>query len=87
MVISIHEAEEDLRVSLSTDPPTTPDPTAIAIQYWGEAVTNQTDLFDPYWLQFPPPDKIILYILGIFVGIVGVLSVVGNGIVSYTFLR
>ena len=84
MVISIHDAEEDLAGALSTS---TPDPWQFARDNWGPAVVNRTDLFDPYWLQFPPPGKPILYILGVFVGVVGILSVVGNGIVCYTFLR
>ena len=66
------------------------DDRAIAIQNWpkyGDYAYNNSQLFQPYWLQFEEPSTPVMLGFGAFVAIVGVLSVVGNGLVCFTFLR
>uniref|UniRef100_A0A914W3H5 Uncharacterized protein n=1 Tax=Plectus sambesii TaxID=2011161 RepID=A0A914W3H5_9BILA len=63
---------------------------AIAIANWpehGDYAFNHSDIFQPYWLTFEAPSKPVLFGFGAFVAIAGVLSVIGNGLVCFTFLR
>jgi len=42
---------------------------------------------DPHWFHFDPIPKSANYALAIVIGLVAVISVVGNGIVIYVFGR
>nr|WCQ76415.1 long wavelength sensitive opsin 2 [Heterocerus fenestratus] len=42
-------------------------------------------LVDPYWYQFPPMNPLWHGILGFVIGVLGCVSVIGNGMVIYIF--
>ncbi|CAH1403579.1 unnamed protein product [Nezara viridula] len=42
-------------------------------------------LVDPHWYQFPPMNPLWHGILGFVIGVLGVISIVGNGMVIYIF--
>ncbi|KAL0132717.1 hypothetical protein PUN28_000452 [Cardiocondyla obscurior] len=42
-------------------------------------------LVDPHWYQFPPMNPLWHALLGFVIGILGVVSVIGNGMVVYIF--
>nr|APY20565.1 long wavelength sensitive opsin 1 [Brassicogethes aeneus] len=42
-------------------------------------------LVDPYWYQFPPMNPLWHALLGISIGVLGVISLIGNGMVMYIF--
>lgn len=47
--------------------------------------TDMLHMVDAYWYQFPPMNPLWHGILGFVIGILGVISVVGNGMVVYIF--
>nr|Q94741.1 RecName: Full=Opsin-1 [Schistocerca gregaria]CAA56377.1 locus opsin 1 [Schistocerca gregaria] len=65
--------------------------------YWGGSggFANQTVvdkvppemlyLVDPHWYQFPPMNPLWHGLLGFVIGVLGVISVIGNGMVIYIF--
>lgn len=42
-------------------------------------------MVDAYWYQFPPMNPLWHAILGFMIGVLGVVSVIGNGMVIYIF--
>lgn len=42
-------------------------------------------LIDPHWYQFPPMNPLWHALLGFVIGVLGVISVLGNGMVIYIF--
>ncbi|CAH2099906.1 unnamed protein product [Euphydryas editha] len=74
-------------------------PGAAALQAWGGQMaaygSNETvvdkappemlHLIDPHWYQFPPMNPMWYGLLGFFIGILGFISVTGNGMVVYIF--
>uniref|UniRef100_A0A182K286 G-protein coupled receptors family 1 profile domain-containing protein n=1 Tax=Anopheles christyi TaxID=43041 RepID=A0A182K286_9DIPT len=62
---------------------------------WGQPVTNLTvvdkvppeimHLVDPHWYQFPPMNPLWHSIIGFVIFLLGVVSVIGNGMVIYIF--
>nr|BAQ54839.1 opsin, long-wavelength sensitive type [Asiagomphus melaenops] len=62
---------------------------------WGASYSNQTvvdtvlpemlHLIDPYWYQFPPLNPLWHGILGFVIGVLGIISWAGNGVVIYIF--
>ncbi|KAK9503594.1 hypothetical protein O3M35_010122 [Rhynocoris fuscipes] len=69
-----------------------------AAYQWGQAATGLSNrtvvdsvppemlhLVDPHWYQFPPMNPLWHGILGFVIGVLGIISVVGNGMVVYIF--
>lgn len=42
-------------------------------------------MIDPHWYQFPPMNPLWHALLGFVIGVLGVVSVIGNGMVIYIF--
>lgn len=42
-------------------------------------------MVDPHWYQFPPMNPLWHALLGFVIGVLGVISVIGNGMVIYIF--
>lgn len=42
-------------------------------------------MVDPYWYQYPPLNPLWHGLLGFVIGVLGVISVIGNGMVVYIF--
>nr|AAU93395.1 long wavelength-sensitive rhodopsin [Nymphalis antiopa] len=75
------------------------DPGAAALQAWGGQMaafgSNETvvdkvlpemlHLVDPHWYQFPPMNPLWHGLLGFVIGILGFISITGNGMVVYIF--
>nr|QWV42675.1 long wavelength sensitive opsin [Oedemera nobilis] len=51
-----------------------------------KVLPDMLHLVDAYWYQFPPMNPLWHGILGLVIGILGVVSVSGNGMVMYIFL-
>nr|ART29886.1 opsin [Eueides procula] len=76
-----------------------PGPGAAALQAWGGQMaafgSNETvvdkvlpdmlHLIDPHWYQFPPMNPLWHGLLGFVIGVLGFISVTGNGMVVYIF--
>ncbi|CAH0722549.1 unnamed protein product, partial [Brenthis ino] len=76
-----------------------PGPGAAALQAWGGQMaafgSNETvvdkvlpdmlHLIDPHWYQFPPMNPLWHGLLGFVIGVLGFISVTGNGMVIYIF--
>nr|ART29992.1 opsin [Heliconius hecuba flava]ART29996.1 opsin [Heliconius hecuba flava] len=76
-----------------------PGPGAAALQAWGGQMaafgSNETvvdkvlpdmlHLIDPHWHQFPPMNPLWHGLLGFVIGVLGFISVTGNGMVVYIF--
>nr|AEG80176.1 long wavelength-sensitive visual pigment [Eueides aliphera] len=74
-------------------------PGAAALQAWGGQMaafgSNETvvdkvlpdmlHLIDPHWYQFPPMNPLWHGLLGFVIGVLGFISVTGNGMVVYIF--
>uniref|UniRef100_A0A182NLB7 G-protein coupled receptors family 1 profile domain-containing protein n=1 Tax=Anopheles dirus TaxID=7168 RepID=A0A182NLB7_9DIPT len=62
---------------------------------WGQPVSNLTvvdkvppeimHLVDPHWYQFPPMNPLWHSIIGFVIFVLGVISIIGNGMVIYIF--
>ncbi|XP_049280070.1 opsin-1-like [Anopheles funestus] len=62
---------------------------------WGQPVSNLTvvdkvppeimHLVDPHWYQFPPMNPLWHSIIGFVIFVLGVVSIIGNGMVIYIF--
>uniref|UniRef100_A0A182MCP7 G-protein coupled receptors family 1 profile domain-containing protein n=1 Tax=Anopheles culicifacies TaxID=139723 RepID=A0A182MCP7_9DIPT len=62
---------------------------------WGQPVSNITvadkvppeimHLVDPHWYQFPPMNPLWHSIIGFVIFVLGVISIIGNGMVIYIF--
>lgn len=50
-----------------------------------KVLPDMLHLVDPHWYQFPPMNPLWHAILGFMIGVLGVVSVVGNGMVIYIF--
>lgn len=75
-------------------------PAAAALQSWNSQVAahgnNHTvvdnvpvdmlHMIDPHWYQFPPMNPLWHGLLGFMIGILGFISIVGNGMVIYIFM-
>jgi len=71
------------------------EPTFSALQKWGSSGGNQTvvdmvrpemlHMIDPHWYSFPPMNPLWHAILGFVIGVLGFVSVIGNGMVLYIF--
>ncbi|XP_032529082.1 opsin-1-like [Danaus plexippus] len=76
-----------------------PGPGAAALQAWGGQMaafgSNETvvdkvlpdmlHLIDPHWYQFPPMNPMWHGLLGFVMGVLGFISITGNGMVVYIF--
>ncbi|KAJ0181192.1 hypothetical protein K1T71_003277 [Dendrolimus kikuchii] len=77
-----------------------PGPGVAALQAWGGQVAaygaaNQTvvdkvpqdmlHMVDPHWYQFPPMNPLWHGLLGFTIGVLGFISITGNGMVIYIF--
>ncbi|KAF9795137.1 hypothetical protein SFRURICE_004509 [Spodoptera frugiperda] len=84
-------------MSLTLDP----GPGIAALQAWGGQVaaygaSNQTvvdkvppdmlHMVDPHWYQFPPMNPLWHGLLGFTIGVLGFISISGNGMVIYIFM-
>ncbi|XP_012537821.1 rhodopsin isoform X1 [Monomorium pharaonis] len=47
--------------------------------------SDMLHLIDPHWYQFPPMNTLWHAIIGLVIGVLGVISVIGNGMVIYIF--
>uniref|UniRef100_A0A182QP70 G-protein coupled receptors family 1 profile domain-containing protein n=1 Tax=Anopheles farauti TaxID=69004 RepID=A0A182QP70_9DIPT len=62
---------------------------------WGQPISNLTvvdkvppeimHLVDPHWYQFPPMNPLWHSIIGFVIFVLGVISIIGNGMVIYIF--
>lgn len=76
-----------------------PAPGAAALQAWGgqmaaygsnetvvdKVLPNMLHLIDPHWYQFPPMNPLWHGLLGFLMGVLGFISITGNGMVVYIF--
>ncbi|XP_077294538.1 opsin-1-like [Arctopsyche grandis] len=46
---------------------------------------NMLHMVDPYWYQFPPMNPLWHGLLGFTIGVLGVISIIGNGMVIFIF--
>ncbi|XP_013167780.1 PREDICTED: opsin-1-like [Papilio xuthus] len=46
---------------------------------------DMMDLIDPHWYQFPPMNPLWHGLLGFTIGVLGFISIIGNGMVIYIF--
>lgn len=54
---------------------------------WDQYVVNHSQLFNRYWLQFPPQTPNTNGGFGMLIAFIGLLSVVGNGIICIRLIR
>lgn len=50
-----------------------------------KVLPDMLHLVDPHWYQFPPMNPLWHAILGFMIGVLGFVSVIGNGMVIYIF--
>ncbi|KPI93338.1 Opsin-1 [Papilio xuthus] len=50
-----------------------------------KVTADMIHLVDPHWYQFPPMDPLWHSLLGLTIGILGIVSIIGNGMVVYIF--
>lgn len=50
-----------------------------------KVLPDMVPLVDAYWYQFPPMNPLWHGILGFVIGVLGVMSIMGNGMVVYIF--
>lgn len=76
-------------------------PAAEALDSWSQHVAsygaNQTvvdkvsadmlHMIDPHWYQFPPMNPLWHGLLGFTIGVLGLISIIGNGMVIYIFMN
>lgn len=46
---------------------------------------EMSHLIDPHWYQFPPINPMWYPLVGFVIGVLGIISVIGNGMVVYIF--
>lgn len=48
---------------------------------------NPTVDIHPHWAKFDPIPDAVYYSVGIFIGVVGIIGIFGNGLVIYLFSK